>query len=112
MVSKGVGKSQFGKSIATLKWNGGMETIDSQPNYFGDDELPFDKKDAYEQLNGIMIYELPEFEKYYKKSDTSTIKSFLSKTTDKFRKSYGRRVAEYRRQCVFIATTNDKKALR
>lgn len=109
---QGVGKSQFGKSIATLKWNGGMETIDSQPNYFGDDELPFDKKDAYEQLNGIMIYELPEFEKYYKKSDTSTIKSFLSKTTDKFRKSYGRRVAEYRRQCVFIATTNDKKPLR
>ena len=47
-----------------------MSTIDSQPNYFGDDELPFDKKDAYEQLNGIMIYELPEFEKYYKKSDT------------------------------------------
>ena len=41
---QGVGKSQFGKSIATLKWNGGMETIDSQPNYFGDDELPFDKK--------------------------------------------------------------------
>lgn len=109
---QGIGKSQFGKSIATLYWNGGMETIDSQPNFFGDDELPFDKKDAYEQLNGIMIYELPEFEKYYKKSDTSTIKSFLSKTSDKYRKSYGRRVSEYRRQCVFIATTNDNKPLR
>jgi putative DNA primase/helicase len=109
---QGIGKSQFGKSIATLKWNGGMETIDSQPNFFSDDELPFDKKDAYEQLNGTMIYEMPEFEKYYKKSDTSTIKSFLSKTTDKFRKSYGRRVAEYRRQCVFIATTNDDRPLR
>lgn len=109
---QGIGKSQFGKSIATLNWNGGMSTIDSQPNYFGDDELPFDKKDAYEQLGGIMIYELPEFEKYYKKSDASTIKSFVSKTSDKFRKSYGRRVAEYRRQCVFIATTNDNKPLR
>jgi predicted P-loop ATPase len=59
-----------------------------------------------------MIYELPEFEKYYKKSDASTIKSFVSKTSDKFRKSYGRRVGEYRRQCVFIATTNDNKPLR
>lgn len=109
---QGVGKSQFGKSIATLNWGGPMQTIDSQPNYFGDDELPFDKKDAYEQLGGIMIYELPEFEKYYKKSDTSTIKSFLSKTTDKYRKSYGRRVGEYKRQCVFIATTNDVRPLR
>ena len=109
---QGIGKSQLGKSIATLKWGGDMPQIDSQPNFYSDDELPFDKKDAYEQLGGIMIYELPEFEKYYKKSDTSTIKSFLSKTSDKYRKSYGRRVAEYRRQCVFIATTNDKQPLR
>jgi putative DNA primase/helicase len=109
---QGIGKSQLGKSVATLYWKGDMTKIDSQPNFYGDDELPFDKKDAYEQLNGIMIYELPEFEKYYKKSDTSTIKSFLSKTSDKFRKSYGRRVAEYRRQCVFIATTNDMRPLR
>lgn len=109
---QGIGKSQLGKSIATLEWKGTMAQIDSQPNYYGDDELPFDKKDAYEQLGGIMIYELPEFEKYYKKSDTSTIKSFLSKTSDKYRKSYGRRVAEYRRQCVFIATTNDMRPLR
>lgn len=109
---QGIGKSQFGKSIATLDWGGGMAGIDTQPNFFGDDELPFDKKDAYEQLGGIMIYELPEFEKYYKKSDTSTIKSFVSKTTDKFRRSYGRRVLDYKRQCVFIATTNEKKPLR
>lgn len=109
---QGIGKSQFGKSVATPYWKGDMTTIDSQPNYYGDDELPFDKKDAYEQLNGIMIYELPEFEKYYKKSDTSTIKSFLSKTSDKYRRSYGRRVSEYRRQCVFIATTNDMRPLR
>lgn len=109
---QGIGKSQFGKSIATLQWHGPMTQIDSHPNYFGDDELPFDKKDAYEQLGGIMIYELPEFEKYYKKSDTSTIKSFISKASDKYRKSYGRRVAEYKRQCVFIATTNDMRPLR
>jgi len=110
---QGVGKSQFGKSIATLDWGKrGMVDIDSQPNYFGDDELPFEKKDAYEQLSGIMVYELPEFEKYYKKSDASTIKSFVSKTSDKFRRSYGRRVTEYRRQCVFIATTNDREPLR
>jgi putative DNA primase/helicase len=109
---QGIGKSQLGKSIATLEWKGDMTQIDSQPNFYGDDELPFDKKDAYEQLGGIMIYELPEFEKYYKKSDTSTIKSFLSKTSDKYRKSYGRRVSEYRRQCVFIATTNDMRPLR
>lgn len=109
---QGVGKSQFGKSVATLHWNGDMTQIDSQPNFFGDDELPFDKKDAYEQLGGIMIYELPEFEKYYKKSDASTIKSFVSKTSDKFRKSYGRRVGEYKRQCVFVATTNDMRPLR
>lgn len=109
---QGIGKSQFGKSVATLHWNGKMTQIDSQPNFFGDDELPFDKKDAYEQLGGIMVYELPEFEKYYKKSDASTIKSFVSKTSDKFRKSYGRRVGEYKRQCVFVATTNDMRPLR
>lgn len=111
--SQGVGKSQWLKSIATLYWGEqGMPGIDIQPNFFSDDELPFDKKDAYEQLGGIWIFELPEFEKYYKRTDVSTIKSFITKTTDKFRKSYGKRVGEYKRQCVFAGTTNDTQPLR
>ncbi|WOL41348.1 VapE family protein (plasmid) [Pyramidobacter sp. YE332] len=38
--------------------------------------------------------------------------NFLSGTMDRFRVAYGRRTAEYPRQCIFVATTNECEFLR
>ena len=42
----------------------------------------------------------------------TTVKAFLSRTTDRARFAYERHAADYPRQCVFIATTNEGAFLR
>lgn len=41
-----------------------------------------------------------------KKADIETVKSFLSRTDDKYRASYGVNVESHPRQCVIVGTTN------
>ena len=40
----GIGKSVFGKSLATPYWNGELSQIDNQRNSFMDSELPIGSK--------------------------------------------------------------------
>lgn len=110
---QGIGKSQFLKSLATPYWGkNGMKSIDSQKNYFSDTKIPFnDSKDKYQQLEGIWLYEIAELAGF-KKSEIEDIKAFLTKTEDKFRRSYGEKSVEIKRQLIFCGTTNDTKPLR
>lgn len=66
-------------------------------------------KDAQQELAGQWIVELAEMDASRK--EMAAIKGFLTKLSDKYRPSYGRRVEEFPRQCVFVATTNDPTAL-
>lgn len=68
-------------------------------------------KDAMEQLQGYWIVEMGEMQAV-SKVENEEIKAYISRQTDKFRESYGRRVTEHPRQCVFAATTNDRIFLR
>lgn len=68
-------------------------------------------KDALEQLRGKWIIELCEMTSV-RKVDVNITKHFISKTEDSFRKAYGSDVKDYRRQCVFFGTTNERKFLR
>ena len=113
MGKKGIGKSQIGKSIATPYWpKEGMAQIDNETNAYIDDEIPLNSKDAYDLIRGKAIVELAEFDKYYKKYDFATIKSYMTKTHDRYRESFGRRTIEVPRSSVFIATSNDLKPVR
>lgn len=47
-----------------------------------------------------------------KKAEAETIKQYISKQSDRFRPAYGRRLQEFPRQCIFIATTNESQFLR
>ena len=44
--------------------------------------------------------------------EQESIKAFVDKTEDKFRRSYGRRITEIKRRVAFAGTTNDKTPLR
>ena len=46
------------------------------------------------------------------RGDVARIKAFISRTTDRFRPPYGRRVIEAPRQCVFAGTVNLTEYLR
>ena len=68
-------------------------------------------KDALEQLQGRWICEFAELLAMVRTKDVEAMKSFVTRTTDKYRQSYGRRTMEFPRQCIFIGTTNDHNFL-
>jgi putative DNA primase/helicase len=103
---QGIGKSLFLKKLATLDFK------DQSTHLYSDTKIDFDRsKDSYEQLEGIWIYEWKELAGM-NMSEQESIKAFVDKTEDKFRRSYGRRNVEIKRRVVFGGTTNDKTPLR
>lgn len=103
---QGIGKSLFFKKLATLDFK------KPEDHLYSDTKIDFDKaKDSYEQLEGIWIYEWKELAGM-NMSEQESIKAFVDKTEDKFRRSYGRRNVELKRRVVFGGTTNEKQPLR
>lgn len=103
---QGIGKSLFFKRLATPDF--------SKPgdHLYSDTKIDFNKaKDSYEQLEGIWIYEWKELAGM-NMSDQESIKAFVDKTEDKFRRSYGRRNVEIKRRVAFGGSTNDSAPLR
>jgi hypothetical protein len=75
--------------------------------WFGDPDFDFtDQKKMVENMQGVWICEAPELTGF-KPSEVRRIKSFISRQTDRVRLAYEARAAEYPRQSVIIATTND-----
>lgn len=103
---QGIGKSLFFKKLAT------MDFKDPSEHLYSDTKIDFDRaKDSYEQLEGIWIYEWKELAGM-NMSEQESIKAFIDKTEDKFRRSYGRRNVEIKRRVAFGGSTNDKTPLR
>ena len=79
--------------------------------WFTDELADFGTKDAALQLAGIWIVELGELDSI-SRSEVSRIKAFMSRTTDRYRPPYGRRVIWQPRQCVYAGTVNPGEYLR
>ena len=79
--------------------------------WFNDTAIDMSSKDGMESLRHSWIIELGELTAI-RRSDTETVKGFLSKTSDKYRPAYGRYVEEHPRQCVFFGTTNEHSFLK
>lgn len=90
---QGIGKSTL---IARL----GMQ-------WYSDSLSIADMKDktAPEKLQGYWLLEISELAGM-KKVDVETVKSFISRTDDKYRQSYGIAVESHPRSCVIVGTTN------
>ena len=70
-----------------------------------------DGADSIEQLFGAWICEIPELSAFKKADDVESIKAFVTRTKDKYRKPYDKAPVEYPRRCVFIGTTNSRQFL-
>ena len=77
-----------------------------QDRWFSDsmaDDLA--NKDARVHLRGKLIIELAEMSQL-RSSKVESLKKFLSAQDDKYRPPYGKGEVTYKRQCVFVGTTN------
>ncbi len=89
--SQGVGKSTF---ISKL----GQE-------WFSDSFHTMKGKEAFEQLQGAWLIEMAELSGL-RQQQIEVIKHFITKREDIFRPAFGKMVEVFKRQCVFLATTN------
>lgn len=64
-----------------------------------------------EALEGVWISELGELLAITKAREIEAVKSFLTRTVDKYRAPYDRRTTDRPRQCIFIGTTNKEQFL-
>ena len=68
--------------------------------WFSDEIAEFGSKDAAMQLAGVWLIELAELDSM-NRSGVDVVKAFISRSSDRFRPPYGRRIAEVPRQCIF-----------
>ena len=94
---QGIGKTSFIQILAKWKWYSELTT--------------FDPKTAMEEINGAWLIEINEMGAA-NKSELEQQKSFLSATATTTRPAYARHSVEYKRQCVFIGTTNEHEFLK
>lgn len=95
--SQGTGKSTF------------VSTLGRQ--WFSDTFMTVQGKEALEQIQGAWIIEMAELSGL-RKAEVETIKHFISKQEDQFRPAYARTSEVFKRQCIFIGTTNTQDFLR
>ena len=96
-----IGPQGIGKSSS-------IEKLAVHRDWFQDSPFDMKSKDAYIQLQGKWIVELPECETL-NKSGSNTAKSFLSSRVDRFRGVHRRHATDVKRTSIMVATTNQNR---
>jgi len=91
--SQGIGKSTLFSKLGGPWYSDSLSISDMKD------------KTAPEKLQGYWILELGELAGI-KKMDVETVKSFITRTDDKYRQSYGVSVESHPRSCIIVGTTN------
>jgi putative DNA primase/helicase len=92
--NQGVGKSTAARILGGEWYLGNVPDLQS--------------KDAVQVIHGSWLAEVAELDAFAR-AETTRIKEYITRVTDKYRPSYGRCVVVQPRETVFIGTTNSSK---
>lgn len=70
-----------------------------------------DGQKGMESIEGAWICEMGELLALTRAKDVESVKSFMTRQVDRYRKPYDKRTSDYKRQCIFIGTTNRQQFL-
>jgi predicted P-loop ATPase len=73
--------------------------------WFTDRLSDLGSKDAAMETKGVWIIEIAELDTM-SRSEVGTVKAFMTRTIDRFRPPYGKRLVDLPRQCVFAGSVN------
>ena len=78
------------------------------PVWFSDAAIPkLSDKDAPQLLHGIWMHEFAELASL-RKADMNELKAFMSRSMDRYRPPYGRKIENHPRRIVFAGTVNQR----
>ena len=97
---QGSGKDTLLRTLFTEKFFYGGATYDPR------------KVDSVLAMYGAIVCGFAEVERIFTKSDSSSVKEFITRTDDRIRKPYGRATEHTLRHFTFWASTNDPHLLR
>lgn len=78
--------------------------------WHNDTDLNVKDKDGKMQIQGVWVMEMSELTAF-NRADATGLKSFIASGVDRFRRPYGGRMENFKRQSIFVGTTNDDKYL-
>jgi len=79
--------------------------------WYSDTMFKVGDKDAFQLIQGVMLYEISELESF-SKSEATAVKAVISSVQDKFRAPYARMPETHLRETMFAATTNAREYLK
>jgi len=93
-----------------LKKSSAIDVLVPDPSWFADQVAELGTKDAAQGLKGKWIIEMSELAGM-RRGEIERVKGFLSRKSDYFRVSFGKRPKDFPRRCIFAGTTNDSEFL-
>lgn len=96
---QGEGKSTF------IRW------LAMKDEWFTDNLVEIEGTKGIEALEGIWICEIAEMMATTKAKEVESVKAYITRQNDRYRKPFDKRVTDHPRQCIFIGTTNKAQFL-
>jgi putative DNA primase/helicase len=78
-----------------------------EDRYFTDTNIDLRNKDAFINIQGKWIMEMPECESLFR-NGYNLSKSWITSQSDRYRAPFAQYATDHPRQCAFIATTNEQ----
>lgn len=96
---QGEGKSTF------IRW------LALRDEWFTDNLVEIEGTRGIEALEGIWICEIAEMMATTKAKEVESVKAYITRQNDRYRRPFDKRVTDHPRQCIFIGTTNKAQFL-